>query len=103
MAWALRSLRQGALNVGNDAQNKQNLLTLSIAQANLGLGLTGWARWRVGFVSRTSGAGLLLNVPYVPGYTPAPGTGSVPFAAGSLTTDAGVLLQTDSGVQLTID
>ena len=81
LAWTLRCLRQSTLNIGNDAQNKQNLLNLAIAQANLlgtnGTASTGWACWRAGFggtnnpnlgTSATSGAGLLLNIPAVPGY-----------------------------------
>jgi hypothetical protein len=79
----MRCLRQGTLNVGNDYQNKANLLALAIAQANLeGLSSTGWAKWRAGFntnnpslgTSNTSGAGLLLNVPLVPGFVPPVGT-----------------------------
>ena len=87
MAWTLRCLRQGTLNIGNDAQNKQNLLNLAIIQANTtglnGAASTGWACWRAGFggtnnatlgKSSTSGAGLLLNVPLVPGFVPSVGT-----------------------------
>ena len=41
-------------------------------------GLTGtlssWAKWRVGFTSRTSSAGLMINVPLVPGFVPPVGT-----------------------------
>lgn len=33
-----------------------------------------WAIWRVGFQSRTSSAGLLINVPLVPGFVPPVGT-----------------------------
>lgn len=33
-----------------------------------------WAKWRVGFTSRTSSAGLLINVPLVPGFVPPAGT-----------------------------
>lgn len=87
LAWTLRCLRQGTLNIGNDAQNKRNLLNLAIAQANLTNasgklltgGTQGWAKWRAGFgpvnnpnlgTSTTSGAGLLLFVPKVPGFVP---------------------------------
>lgn len=163
-ACALRSLQQGALNVGNRQQNRANLLTLAIAQANAAspylmsaFGITGiagqisftvpagqtvtvgqqvviagtfggtgsivgyanpttyvvsvtngsttatltavgggalttvpgtpsgitatvqlaaasWAKWRVGFQSRTSSAGLVLNVPLVPGFVSPVGT-----------------------------
>lgn len=84
----MRCLRQGTLNVGNDAQNKANLLALAIAEANnvaadhVGPN-AGWARWKAGFGpgygvtpggSTTSGAGLLLNVPKVPGFVPSVGT-----------------------------
>ena len=34
----------------------------------------GWAKWRVGFTSRTSTAGLMLNVPLVPGFVSPAGT-----------------------------
>ena len=87
LAWTLPTLRKGSLNIGNDAQNKQHLLTLAIAQANSvgknGTASTGWACWRAGFggtnnaalgLSATSGAGLLINVQSVPGYTPPAGT-----------------------------
>ena len=41
-------------------------------------GLTGtlssWAKWRVGFTSLTSSAGLMINVPLVPGFVPPVGT-----------------------------
>ena len=74
----LPTLRKGSLNIGNATQNKTNLLNLALAQANLGLGLTGWARWKAGFGpaggSSADGAGLLLNVKLVPGYTPPVGT-----------------------------
>ena len=33
-----------------------------------------WAKWRVGFTSRTSTAGLMLNVPLVPGFVSPAGT-----------------------------
>lgn len=33
-----------------------------------------WAQWRVGFTSRVSTAGLMLNVPAVPGFVPPVGT-----------------------------
>jgi hypothetical protein len=83
IAYELPSLKKGALNIGNTQQNKANLLALAIVQANSGLGITGWARWKAGFGgtnnpslgrSTTSGAGLLLNVSKVPGYTPPVGT-----------------------------
>lgn len=88
LAWTYRSLRQGALNVGNDYQNKANLLALAITQANTAKPGTGvgnaakWAVWRVGFgtnggslgTSTTTGAGLLLQVPLVPGFVPPVGT-----------------------------
>ena len=41
-------------------------------------GLTGvvssWSKWRVGFQSLTSSAGLMINVPLVPGFVPPTGT-----------------------------
>lgn len=83
MAYEFRTLRQGTLNIGNDAQNKQNLLTLSIAAANSGPPGSSWAKWRAGFgnsgntalgTNASSGAGLLLNVPAVPGFVPPVGT-----------------------------
>jgi hypothetical protein len=85
VAARMRSLQQGTLNVGNTQQNLVNLATLAIASANTngGRGST-WARWRIGFgalggslgTSATSTAGLLINVRYVPGYVPPPGTGN---------------------------
>jgi hypothetical protein len=82
IAYELPSLKKGTLNIGNTQQNKANLLALAIAQANSGLGISGWARWKAGFgannaalgTSTTSGAGLLLNISKVPGYTPPVGT-----------------------------
>lgn len=74
LAQTLRCLQQGALNIGNDAQNRAHLLALAIAQANLLLSGAGWAKWRVGATSRTSGSALLINVQAVPGYTPPVGT-----------------------------
>lgn len=88
IAYKLHSLRQGTLNIGNDAQNKANLLALALANANGGGVATPpqWAKWRAGFGgafnasnptnsgSQTSGAGLLINVQAVPGYVPPVGT-----------------------------
>ncbi len=74
LAQTLRCLQQGALNVGNTRQNRANLLALAIAQANLLLSGAGWAKWRVGNASRTSGSALLINVPAVPGFVASVGT-----------------------------
>ena len=75
LAQTLRCLQQGTLNIGNDYQNRTYLLNLAVAQANLLPSGAGWAKWRVNTQSRTSGAGLLINVPAVPGYVPPFGTG----------------------------
>lgn len=91
LAQCLHALRQGSLNVGNTSQNRANLLALAIAQANSPSNPP-WARWRIDSASRTSGSGLYINVPLVPGYT-APGT--TPVAGSFLTDDAGVNVLTD--------
>jgi hypothetical protein len=67
LAQTFRSLQQGDLKIGNNFQNRANLLALAILQANTPSSPP-WAKWRVGFPSRTSGAGLLINVQLVPGY-----------------------------------
>jgi hypothetical protein len=71
--WActLRSLQQGTNNVGNRQQNRLALTAAAISNAN---GTATWAKWRVGSVSRTSTAGLLINVSAVPAYVPPVGT-----------------------------
>jgi hypothetical protein len=74
LACTLRSLQQGANNVGNRQQNRLALLALAITEANLTIAGTGpgrgWATWRVGENSRTSSCGLLICVTSVPGYSP---------------------------------
>jgi hypothetical protein len=70
-ACALRSLQQGANNVGNRQQNRLALAAAAITNAN---GTATWAKWRTGSVSRTSTAGLLINVWNVPAYVPPVGT-----------------------------
>jgi hypothetical protein len=72
IASALPTLHKGTLNVGNTQQNRLNLQALAIAEATTPT--TGWAKWRVGFQSRTSTAGLLINVPAVPGFVSPAGT-----------------------------
>jgi hypothetical protein len=64
-ACRLRSLQQGALNVGNDQQNRLSLLAAAIVNAN---GAATWAKWRVGNASRTSHAALRILVTSVPGF-----------------------------------
>jgi hypothetical protein len=77
-ACALKSLQQGVNNVNGttDPKNRQinrnALAALAIAEATTPT--TGWAKWRVGFTSRTSTAGLMLNVPLVPGFVSPAGT-----------------------------
>lgn len=70
-ACAMRSLQQGANNVGNRQQNRLALLASAITNAN---GAATWAKWRVGENSRVSSCGLVLNVPLVPGFVPPVGT-----------------------------
>lgn len=70
LACTLHCLQQGTLNVGNRQQNRVSLLAAAITNAS---GTKTWARWRVGFQSLTSSAGLLINVPAVPGYVPPAG------------------------------
>lgn len=70
-ACAMRSLQQGANNVGNRQQNRAALLASAITNAN---GAATWAKWRVGENSRVSSCGLVLNVPLVPGFVPPVGT-----------------------------
>jgi hypothetical protein len=90
----LRSLQQGSLNVGNTRQNLVNLKNLAIANAQTNGGRGGWARWRVGFgtlggslgTSTTSTAGLLINVPAVPGYI-APGVSHILDESGNFVND----------------
>lgn len=85
MACRLRCLQRGTLNVGNTQQNRLNLLSLAIAEANenpVGRGPdAGWATWAVGFggsgqctggATGYTGAGLWINVPAVPGYVAPP-------------------------------
>jgi hypothetical protein len=102
IACRLRSLQQGSLNVGNTRQNLANLATLAIANALTNGGRGDWARFRIGFGplggtlgnSTTTTAGLLINVPAVPGYVapfgsaPSLGTGSrVLDEAGNFVSD----------------
>lgn len=90
IACRLRSLQQGTLNVGTQRQTVANLATLAIANALTNGGRGDWARFRIGFgplggtlgTSRTSTAGLLLNIPAVPGYV-APSGGAPSFGTGS--------------------
>jgi hypothetical protein len=71
VACRLRSLQQGALNVGNTQQNITALYNLAVTQAN---GAATWAKWRGGNNVAQNHSNLLLNVPLVPGYTASPGT-----------------------------
>ncbi len=83
-AWAMRCLQQGTLNVGNIQQNRLNLLSLALTEANAnakGRASTAWATWRVGFgtsglttgaASNYSGAGLLIWPNRVPGFVAPP-------------------------------
>ena len=74
LACRLRPLQQGTLNVGNTQQNRLNLLTLAVAQANAPSSPP-WAKWNVLRASGTSPRSyLLINVPLVPGYVPPVGT-----------------------------
>jgi hypothetical protein len=74
MACWLPYLRKGTLNVGNTQQNRLNFATLAIAQANSPSNPV-WAKWRVGFHSTTSTAGLLINPRLCPYYVAPPNTG----------------------------
>lgn len=73
IACALRSLQQGVNAIGNRQQNRVALLAAAIAQAATP-STPPWAKWRVGNVSLTSSAGLLINVPLVPGFVSPVGT-----------------------------
>ena len=78
LACAMRSLQQGANNVGNRQQNRAALLAAAITQANTPSNPP-WAKWRVGTngstaVTQTSSCALLLNVPLVPHFVPPVGT-----------------------------
>lgn len=77
LACALRSLQQGANNVGNRQQNRAALLAAAITQANTPSNPP-WAKWRVSSgstaVTKTSSCALLLNVPLVPHFVPPVGT-----------------------------
>ena len=97
MAVRLRSLRQGTLNVGNTRQNVANLATLAIANA---LSSASWAKWGPGFgpgKCTTSTAGLLLNVPLVPGYTPPPGTGTAGSVGAYILDESSRVITDESG------
>ena len=73
VACAMRSLQQGVNAIGNRQQYRVALLAAAIAQAATP-STPPWAKWRVGNASRTSSAGLLINVPLVPGFVPPVGT-----------------------------
>ena len=73
LACAMRSLQQGVNAVGNRQQNRVALLAAAITQATTPSNPP-WAKWRVGFTSRTSSAGLMINVPLVPGFVAPVGT-----------------------------
>ncbi len=100
VAARLHSLRQGTLNVGNTLQNIANLKTLAIANA---LSSASWARYIVGFGPLSAGgclsstAGLVLNVPYVPGYVPPPGTGTAGVAGAYVLGETGNVVTDESG------
>jgi hypothetical protein len=81
LACTLPYLRKGSLNVGNTQQNRLSLAAAAISQANSPSNPP-WAKWRLGFQSTTSTAGLLINPRLVPGYTAPPGTGYVNVPAG---------------------
>lgn len=82
MACRLRCLQQGTLNVGNTQQNRLNLLSLALTEANtgpsFGRAMNGnWATWVEGFGPGVStngaatgytGAGLLVIPALVPGF-----------------------------------
>ncbi len=104
MACRLRSLRQGSLNVGNTAQNVANLATLAKANA---LSSASWARYIVGYgplstgKCTTSTAGLVLNVPLVPGYTPPPGTGDAGTVGSYILDESSNVITDESGNRIT--
>lgn len=73
LACRLRTLQQGALNVGNTQQNRLNLLALATAQANAPSSPP-WARWGTAATAAKVHSNLYLNVQLVPGYVPPAGT-----------------------------
>lgn len=81
LAERLHVLQQGTLNVGNTQQNRLNLRTLAIAQANAPSN-PAWARWSKGFSNSSSfgSAGpqpiqvLEVYPVLVPGFTKPPNT-----------------------------
>jgi hypothetical protein len=73
LACRLHSLKN--IYSGNTTQNIASFLAAAITEAATGTAQNGtWARWRVGFNSRTSSAGLLICPRLVPGYTAPAGT-----------------------------
>lgn len=70
-AWELRSLQQGALNVGNTRQNRVNLVALATTEAN---GPRVWAKWGSAVNDTKTTPRLYVNVKKVPGYVPPIGT-----------------------------
>lgn len=83
--------------MGNTQQNLVNLKNLAIANALTNGGRGDWARFRIGFgplggtlgTSTTTTAGILINVPAVPGYVAPFGSAPAIPAAGSRVLDEG--------------
>jgi hypothetical protein len=77
-------LLKGALLTGNIEQSLLSLAAAAITEATTPT--THWAKWRVGFQSRTSTAGLLINPRLVPGYTAPPSTNFQNVPSGDIAT-----------------
>jgi len=71
LACLLRSLQQGALNVGNRQQNRAALKASAVTNAN---GAHTWARWGTAVNDQHNETRLYLNIKAVPGYVPPVGT-----------------------------
>ena len=72
LACRWRCLQRGTLNIGNTQQNRLNLQSLAVTQANsvasTGVLSTSWAKWHLGNVNNTNPAqSLLIMAVNVPG------------------------------------